>query len=93
MFPPPLLFLSPSYTEMCYSQIRELETEVFRLLKQNGSQVNNNNNIFERQTSVGEVSRGDGTETMDAKQMSGLDTLNQGLSKPDDKLDNCTVSV
>lgn len=30
---------------------------------------------------------------MDAKQMSGLDTLNQGLSKPDDKLDNCTVSV
>ncbi|XP_060104510.1 neurabin-1 isoform X7 [Heteronotia binoei] len=58
------------------ARIRELETEVFRLLKQNGSQVNNNNNIFERQTSVGEVS-GDGMETLDAKQVSGLDTLNQ----------------
>ncbi|KAL8165196.1 UNVERIFIED_CONTAM: Neurabin-1 [Gekko kuhli] len=73
------------------ARIRELETEVFRLLKQNGSQVNNNNNIFERQTSVGEVSR-DGTETVDVKQVSGLDTINQGLSEPDDKLGNVTVS-
>nr|XP_056713223.1 neurabin-1 isoform X2 [Euleptes europaea] len=63
------------------ARIRELETEVFRLLKQNGSQVNNNNNIFERQTSVGDVSRGDGTETMDAKQVSGLDALNQDFNE------------
>ncbi|XP_077160644.1 neurabin-1 isoform X2 [Paroedura picta] len=63
------------------ARIRELETEVFRLLKQNGSQVNNNNNIFERQTSVGEVSRGDGTETLDAKQVCGLDTLNQDFNE------------
>ncbi|XP_054846990.1 neurabin-1 isoform X1 [Eublepharis macularius] len=63
------------------ARIRELETEVFRLLKQNGSQVNNNNNIFERQTSVGDISRGDGTETLDAVQVSGLDTLNQDFNE------------
>ncbi|XP_015275685.1 PREDICTED: neurabin-1 [Gekko japonicus] len=63
------------------ARIRELETEVFRLLKQNGSQVNNNNNIFERQTSVGEVSRGDGMEAVDAKQVSGLDTINQDFNE------------
>ncbi|KAF2983493.1 hypothetical protein EK904_005686 [Melospiza melodia maxima] len=48
--------------------IQDLEAEVFRLMKQNGSQVNNNNNIFERQTSFGEVSRGDPVENLDTKQ-------------------------
>lgn len=63
-------------------QIRDLEAEVFRLLKQNGSQVNNNNNIFERQTSFGEVSRGDPVENLDTKQVSCLDGLSQGLCEP-----------
>ncbi|XP_025020468.1 neurabin-1 isoform X1 [Python bivittatus] len=73
------------------ARIRELEAEVFRLLKQNGSQVNNNNNIFERQTSVGEFSRGDTVENLDGKQMSCLDALSQeGAVKgvdPDDVFD------
>ncbi|XP_007425172.1 neurabin-1 isoform X2 [Python bivittatus] len=63
------------------ARIRELEAEVFRLLKQNGSQVNNNNNIFERQTSVGEFSRGDTVENLDGKQMSCLDALSQDFSE------------
>ncbi|CAI5788706.1 neurabin-1 isoform X6 [Podarcis lilfordi] len=63
------------------ARIRELETEVFRLLKQNGSQVNNNNNIFERQTSLAEVSRGDAMENLDAKQVSCLDALSQDFSE------------
>ncbi|XP_042327731.1 neurabin-1 isoform X2 [Sceloporus undulatus] len=63
------------------ARIRELETEVFRLLKQNGSQVNNNNNIFERQTSVGEVSRGDAVENLDTKQVSCLDALSQDFNE------------
>lgn len=65
-----------------FFQIRDLEAEVFRLLKQNGSQVNNNNNIFERQTSFGEVSRGDPVENLDTKQVSCLDGLSQGLFEP-----------
>ncbi|XP_059584969.1 neurabin-1 isoform X5 [Alligator mississippiensis] len=73
------------------ARIRDLEAEVFRLLKQNGSQVNNNNNIFERQTSFGEVSRGDPVENLDAKQVSCLDGLSQeGAVKwgdPDDVFD------
>nr|XP_016849830.1 PREDICTED: neurabin-1 isoform X7 [Anolis carolinensis] len=63
------------------ARIRELETEVFRLLKQNGSQVNNNNNIFERQTSPGEVSRGDAMENLDTKQVSCLDALSQDFNE------------
>ncbi|KAM6449948.1 neurabin-1 isoform 7-T14 [Liasis olivaceus] len=63
------------------ARIRELEAEVFRLLKQNGSQVNNNNNIFERQTSVGEFSRGDTVENLDGKQMSCLDALSQDFNE------------
>ncbi|XP_063159723.1 neurabin-1 isoform X4 [Candoia aspera] len=63
------------------ARIRELETEVFRLLKQNGSQVNNNNNIFERQTSVGEFSGGDTVENLDGKQMSCLDALSQDFNE------------
>nr|XP_034985791.1 neurabin-1 isoform X7 [Zootoca vivipara] len=63
------------------ARIRELETEVFRLLKQNGSQVNNNNNIFERQTSVAEVPRGDAMENLDAKQVSCLDALSQDFNE------------
>ncbi|XP_067326393.1 neurabin-1 isoform X4 [Anolis sagrei] len=63
------------------ARIRELETEVFRLLKQNGSQVNNNNNIFERQTSLGEVSRGDAMENLDTKQVSCLDALSQDFNE------------
>ncbi|XP_065587325.1 neurabin-1 isoform X4 [Cyrtonyx montezumae] len=63
------------------SRIRDLEGEVFRLLKQNGSQVNNNNNIFERQTSFGEVSRGDPVENLDTKQVSCLDGLSQDFNE------------
>lgn len=69
-------------TVLCFLQIRDLEAEVFRLMKQNGSQVNNNNNIFERQTSFGEVSRGDPVENLDTKQVSCLDGLSQGLFEP-----------
>ncbi|XP_014795747.1 PREDICTED: neurabin-1 isoform X8 [Calidris pugnax] len=63
------------------ARIRDLEAEVFRLMKQNGSQVNNNNNIFERQTSFGEVSRGDPVENLDTKQVSCLDGLSQDLNE------------
>ncbi|XP_034616372.1 neurabin-1 isoform X4 [Trachemys scripta elegans] len=63
------------------ARIRDLEAEVFRLLKQNGSQVNNNNNIFERQTSFGEVSRGDPVESLDVEQVSCLDGLSQDFSE------------
>ncbi|XP_071591360.1 neurabin-1 isoform X4 [Heliangelus exortis] len=63
------------------ARIRDLEAEVFRLMKQNGSQVNNNNNIFERQTSFGEVSRGDPMENLDTKQMSCLDGLSQDFNE------------
>ncbi|XP_075778457.1 neurabin-1 isoform X2 [Pelodiscus sinensis] len=63
------------------ARIRDLEAEVFRLLKQNGSQVNNNNNIFERQTSFGEVSRGDPVETLDVEQVSCLDGLSQDFNE------------
>ncbi|XP_035401333.1 neurabin-1 isoform X2 [Cygnus atratus] len=63
------------------ARIRDLEAEVFRLLKQNGSQVNNNNNIFERQTSFGEVSRGDPVENLDTKQVSCLDGLSQDFNE------------
>uniref|UniRef100_A0A8D2LXG1 Protein phosphatase 1 regulatory subunit 9A n=1 Tax=Varanus komodoensis TaxID=61221 RepID=A0A8D2LXG1_VARKO len=63
------------------ARIRELETEVFRLLKQNGSQVNNNNNIFEKQTSIGEVSRADAMENLDTKQVSCLDALSQDFNE------------
>ncbi|XP_042657637.1 neurabin-1 isoform X3 [Tyto alba] len=63
------------------ARIRDLEAEVFRLMKQNGSQVNNNNNIFERQTSFGEVSRGDPVENLDSKQVSCLDGLSQDFNE------------
>ncbi|XP_073190003.1 neurabin-1 isoform X4 [Lepidochelys kempii] len=63
------------------ARIRDLEAEVFRLLKQNGSQVNNNNNIFERQTSFGDVSRGDPVESLDVQQVSCLDGLSQDFNE------------
>ncbi|NWV84370.1 NEB1 protein, partial [Dasyornis broadbenti] len=63
------------------ARIQDLEAEVFRLMKQNGSQVNNNNNIFERQTSFGEVSRGDPVENLDPKQVTCLDGLNQDFNE------------
>ncbi|XP_030406452.1 neurabin-1 isoform X6 [Gopherus evgoodei] len=63
------------------ARIRDLEAEVFKLLKQNGSQVNNNNNIFERQTSFGEVSRGDPVESLDVEQVSCLDDLSQDFNE------------
>ncbi|XP_032929542.1 neurabin-1 isoform X5 [Catharus ustulatus] len=63
------------------ARIQDLEAEVFRLMKQNGSQVNNNNNIFERQTSFGEVSRGDPVENLDTKQVTCLDGLSQDLNE------------
>ncbi|KAF6086641.1 protein phosphatase 1 regulatory subunit 9A [Phyllostomus discolor] len=62
-------------------RIRDLEAEVFRLLKQNGTQVNNNNNIFERRTSLGEVSKADTLENLDVKQMSCQDGLSQDLNE------------
>nr|XP_019585301.1 PREDICTED: neurabin-1 isoform X8 [Rhinolophus sinicus] len=62
-------------------RIRDLEAEVFRLLKQNGTQVNNNNNIFERRTSLGEVSKGDTLENLDVKQTSCQDGLSQDLNE------------
>ncbi|XP_003252562.2 neurabin-1 isoform X2 [Nomascus leucogenys] len=62
-------------------RIRDLEAEVFRLLKQNGTQVNNNNNIFERRTSLGEVSKGDTMENLDVKQTSCQDGLSQDLNE------------
>ncbi|XP_069504662.1 neurabin-1 isoform X2 [Ambystoma mexicanum] len=65
-------------------RIRELETEVYRLLKQNGSQVNNNNNIFESRTTLGEVSKGAPVENLDPNQMSCLDGLSEeGAGKAD----------
>ncbi|XP_029444773.1 neurabin-1 isoform X3 [Rhinatrema bivittatum] len=63
------------------ARIRDLEAEVVRLLKQNGSQVNNNNNILEGRTSLGEVSRGVRTENMDTKQMTYLDGLTEDLNE------------
>ncbi|XP_048641906.1 neurabin-1 isoform X11 [Marmota marmota marmota] len=62
-------------------RIRDLEAEVFRLLKQNGTQVNNNNNIFERRTSLSEVSKGDTMENLDVKQTSCQDGLSQDLNE------------
>ncbi|NXQ24300.1 NEB1 protein, partial [Alaudala cheleensis] len=63
------------------ARIQDLEAEVFRLMKQSGSQVNNNNNIFERQTSFGEVSRGDPVENLDTKQVTCLDGLSQDFNE------------
>ncbi|XP_023572584.1 neurabin-1 isoform X3 [Octodon degus] len=62
-------------------RIRDLEADVFRLLKQNGTQVNNNNNIFERRTSLGDVSKGDTMENLDIKQTSYQDGLSQDLNE------------
>ncbi|XP_074840813.1 neurabin-1 isoform X2 [Carettochelys insculpta] len=63
------------------ARIRDLEAEVFRLLKQSGSQVNNNNNIFERQTSFGDVSRGDPVASQDVEHVSCLDGLSQDFNE------------
>ncbi|XP_057617192.1 neurabin-1 isoform X6 [Chionomys nivalis] len=62
-------------------RIRDLEAEVFRLLKQSGTQVNNNNNIFERRTSPGEGSKADTMENMEVRQMSCQDGLSQDLNE------------
>ncbi|XP_053409429.1 neurabin-1 isoform X7 [Nycticebus coucang] len=62
-------------------RIRDLESELFRLLKQSGTQVNNNNNIFERRTSLGEVSKGNTMENLDVKQTSCQDGLTQDLNE------------
>ncbi|XP_073094918.1 neurabin-1 isoform X10 [Manis javanica] len=62
-------------------RIKDLEAEVFRLLKQNGTQVNNNNNIFERRTSLGEVSKADTMENVDVKHTSCQDGLSQDLNE------------
>ncbi|OWK06834.1 PPP1R9A [Cervus elaphus hippelaphus] len=48
-------------------QQKDLEAEVFRLLKQNGTQVNNNNNIFERRTSLDFNEAVPETERLDSK--------------------------
>uniref|UniRef100_H0WYH8 Protein phosphatase 1 regulatory subunit 9A n=1 Tax=Otolemur garnettii TaxID=30611 RepID=H0WYH8_OTOGA len=62
-------------------RIRDLESELFRLLKQSGTQVNNNNNIFEKRTSLGEVSKADAMENLDIKQISYPDGLTQDLNE------------
>ncbi|XP_012502986.1 PREDICTED: neurabin-1 [Propithecus coquereli] len=61
-------------------QIRDMEDELFRLLKQSGTQVNNNNNIFERTTSLGEVSKSDTMENLGVKQTSCQDGPSQDLT-------------
>nr|XP_048292951.1 neurabin-1 isoform X4 [Myodes glareolus] len=62
-------------------RIRDLEAEVFRLLKQSGTQVNNNNNIFERRASPGEGSKADTMENVEVRQMSCQDGLSQDLNE------------
>uniref|UniRef100_A0A2K6GML2 Neurabin-1 n=1 Tax=Propithecus coquereli TaxID=379532 RepID=A0A2K6GML2_PROCO len=62
-------------------QIRDMEDELFRLLKQSGTQVNNNNNIFERTTSLGEVSKSDTMENLGVKQTSCQDGPSQDGAK------------
>uniref|UniRef100_A0A4X2MEH2 Neurabin-1 n=1 Tax=Vombatus ursinus TaxID=29139 RepID=A0A4X2MEH2_VOMUR len=52
------------------ARIHELETEVFRLMKQNGTQVNNNNNIMERGTCLGDGPQGEAVENLDSQQVS-----------------------
>ncbi|XP_075443422.1 neurabin-1 isoform X4 [Ascaphus truei] len=59
------------------SRIRDLEAEVFRLLKQNGSQVNNNNNIFESRTCLGEDLNVVSSENVDDNQETCLDGLKE----------------
>ncbi|XP_040208246.1 neurabin-1 isoform X3 [Rana temporaria] len=61
------------------SRIKDLEAEVFRLLKQNGSQVNNNNNIFESRTCLGDdpVS----AEDLGEKQEPSLDGLKEDFNE------------
>ncbi|CAH2282814.1 neurabin-1 isoform X4 [Pelobates cultripes] len=63
------------------SRIRDLEAEVFRLLKQNGSQVNNNNNIFESKTNLEEDSSGVSAENLDEKQEPCLDGLKEDFNE------------
>ncbi|KAG9472309.1 hypothetical protein GDO78_020261 [Eleutherodactylus coqui] len=63
------------------SRIRDLEAEVFRLLKQNGSQVNNNNNIFESRTCLGDDSSGVSAEDLGEKQEPSLDGLKEGFNE------------
>ncbi|KAM4029243.1 neurabin-1 isoform 2-T3 [Anomaloglossus baeobatrachus] len=66
------------------SRIRDLEAEVFRLLKQNGSQVNNNNNIFESRTCLGDDSSVVSAEDLGEKQeptLDGLKEVSEGASK------------
>ncbi|XP_069585475.1 neurabin-1 isoform X1 [Ranitomeya imitator] len=66
------------------SRIRDLEAEVFRLLKQNGSQVNNNNNIFESRTCLGDDSSGVSAEDLGEKKeptLDGLKEVSEGAAK------------
>ncbi|KAM3928167.1 neurabin-1 isoform 2-T2 [Leptodactylus fuscus] len=66
------------------SRIRDLEAEVFRLLKQNGSQVNNNNNIFESRTCLGDDSSGVSADDLGEKQepnLDGLKEVSEGAAK------------
>ncbi|XP_020855675.1 neurabin-1 isoform X6 [Phascolarctos cinereus] len=60
------------------ARIHELETEVFRLMKQNGTQVNNNNNIVERSTCLGDGPQGEAVENLDSQQVSSQD-LNEAV--------------
>ncbi|XP_068091136.1 neurabin-1 isoform X2 [Hyperolius riggenbachi] len=73
------------------SRIKDLEAEVFRLLKQKGSQVNNNNNIFESRTSLGDDSTSVPAEDLPQNQEPSLDDLKEeGAVKsldPDDVFD------
>ncbi|XP_072506835.1 neurabin-1 isoform X2 [Notamacropus eugenii] len=59
------------------ARIQELESEVFRLMKQDSTQVNNNNNIFERSTGL-DVPKGEAMENLDSQQVSSQD-LNEAV--------------
>ncbi|XP_018124680.1 neurabin-1 isoform X2 [Xenopus laevis] len=62
-------------------RIKDLEAEVFRLLKQNGSQVNNNNNIFESRTCLEEDTNAVSAENLEDKQEPCLE---EGAAKWED---------
>ncbi|XP_043822074.1 neurabin-1 isoform X2 [Dromiciops gliroides] len=60
------------------ARIQELEVEVFRLMKQSGPQVNNNNNILERGTGLGHAPKGEALENSHSQQVSSQD-LNEAV--------------
>ncbi|XP_018122810.1 neurabin-1 isoform X2 [Xenopus laevis] len=68
-------------------RIKDLEAEVFRLLKQNGSQVNNNNNIFESRTCLEDDTNAVSAENLDDKQEPCLEEGAVKGADPDEVFD------